>query len=196
MSLVLGKSQGNKAQVPDIKNGQYPARLVQIVDIGIQEQIDWQTKEAKDPKPRVLLTFELPTQRVETDEGNKPRWMSKEFTLSGHEQAALPKVIANINPIFDIEKESLSSLLEMQCMVAIGHTVTGNPKIVGINPIIEGFEVPELENDTTAFDFSDPDLEVFKALPKWIQKKVMEALNYEGSDLSIMIDADGYSLES
>lgn len=183
MSLKI--SEINKpSKVTDygrLEDGNHLARIVSVIDFGLQEQTDWQTKEKVDPKKVVMITYETPNETIEIKdkEGNtetKPRWISKEYTLSFHEMAALRKVVNALKP--DIE--SLDELLNIPCMITVGSTATGNAKITAVSKPMKGMEVGELFGDSFHFDFSEPNMELFNGLLAWQQKKVKEALDYNG----------------
>ncbi len=181
MTLELNKMTSGKTKAPRIEEGTYMARIASIIDLGIQPQTDWQTGEATDPKPRALFTWELPTETIEiTDaDGNvedKPRWMSKEYTLSNYEMSNLYKLLVALGKK---DVVSLDELLDTECMVTIGSTINGNAKIVAVVPTPKGMPVPALANEAKFFDFDNPSEELFDAQPSWIQEKITDAENYE-----------------
>jgi len=182
MTLELNKMTSGKTKAPRIDEGTYMARVVSIIDLGIQPQTDWQTGEATDPKPRALFTWELPTETLEitNDEGeteDRPRWMSKEYTLSSYEMSNLHKLLVALGKRDIVD---LRELLDIECMVTIGSTVNGNAKIVAVVPSPKGMPIPELANEAKFFDFDEPSEELFKLQPNWIKEKIMDAENYSG----------------
>ena len=182
MTLELNKMTSGKAKAPRIEEGTYMARIVSIIDLGIQPQTDWQTGDATDPKPRALFTWELPTEtiKIADEDGNvenKPRWMSKEYTLSNYEMSNLYKLLVALGKK-DIV--TLDELLNIECMVTIGSTVNGNAKIVAVVPAPKGMPVPELATEAKFFDFDSPSEELYDLQPDWIKEKIQDAVNYEG----------------
>ena len=183
MSLKIAelKQPSKRTDFGRLDDGNHLARIVSVIDVGLQEQTDWQTKEKTDPKKIVMITFETPDEHItikdkEGNEEQKPRWISKDYTLSFHEMAALRKLVDAISP--DIE--GLDELLNTPVMINIGSTITGNAKIVGVSKPMKGTVVGELQNDSFHFDFSHPDMELFNGLLKWQQEKIMSALDYDG----------------
>ena len=195
MSLVINeiKKPSKKKDFGRLEDGNHLARIVSVIDFGLQPQTDWQTKEPVDPKKVVSITYETPTETItmEDKEGNKtekPRWISKEYTLSFHEMAALRKVVDALKP--DIE--SLDELLNVPCMITVGSTATGNAKITAVSKPMKGMEVPELFGDSFHFDFSHPNMELFNGLYEWQQNKLKEALDYNGfADSDAPVDSTG-----
>lgn len=181
MSLVLAEVKSPKKDYGRVDDGTFFGRVVSVVDFGTQPQTDWKTKEKIDSKPRVMITWELSSERIEVEQEDgttvsKPRWIGKEYTISTYEQANLMKLLAAVAP----QATSLDELLNVPCMVQVGSTENGNAKVVSVMPAPRGMEVPELENETLHFDFSHPDLELFEKLPLWMRNKIKEADDYEG----------------
>ena len=189
MTLVLAEVKKAGTDFGRIEEGTYPARIAQVVDFGIQPQTDWKTKEPTASKPRVMITWEFPTSRIEleNDEGTTslPRWQGKEYTVSNSEMSNLMKLVGTLKP----KARSLDELLNVPCMVQIGSTSGGNARVDNVLPAMQGMEVAELEKDSAYFDFDHPEEELFLALPPWQQRKIKEAENYNGF-------ADGWGEEA
>lgn len=184
MSLQLAtiEKQGSfvKKDYGRLSDGPHLARIVSVIDLGEQEQTDYKTGDATDPKKKVMITFETPDERIniENDEGtvSRPRWLGKEYTISMHEKSALFKLIQSICP----DANALDELLNIACMITVGSTSGDRAKVVGVSLPMKGAEVGDLENDAVYFDFDDPDLEQFSKMPRWIRDKIKSALNYNG----------------
>lgn len=182
MTLKLEKMSSPKSKIPRLPEGTYMGRVATVIDLGVQPQTDWKTGEVTDSKARALITWELPNEFVEiTDEDGeveqKPRWISKEFTLSNFDQSNLMKLLDAITTgsIGDI-----SELLNTACMVNVGSTVNDNAKIVSVMAVPTGMEVGELANEAVYFDFDEPSEDLYTGLPAWIRTKITEADNYNG----------------
>lgn len=180
MTLILSEVKKGGTDFGRVEDGTYPARITQVVDFGVQPQTDWQTGEPTDSKPRVMVTWEFPTSRIEleNDEGTTslPRWCSKEYTVSKSDKSNLMKLIGALAP----KARSLDELINLPCMVQVGSTSGGNAKILAVLPPMSGVDVAELEKDSVFFDFDHPIEDLFKALPEWQQRKIKEAENYTG----------------
>jgi hypothetical protein len=180
MTLELDKMH-TKAKLPRVDEGTYPARICTIADLGVQEQTDYRTGEKIDPKPRVLLTWELPTELIEVEhnDGSKeelPRLISKEYTLSNFEHSNLMILIRAIKPGL----ASLTELLDVECMINVGSTSNGNAKVTSVMPAPKGMPVPDLTKAASFFDFDNPDEALFLDLPTWVRIKIKNAENYSG----------------
>jgi hypothetical protein len=179
MSLNMQKlsKPTNSATRSRVAEGTYPARLVQIVSLGVQEG-EWQGERKVAPK--VTLTFELPTETITINGEEQPRWISKEFNLSLHEKSSLTPIVKALDPAGQCK--DLSELLGKPCMVQVGSTNTGNAKITNIVAPMRGMPVAEIYNPAKmlAFDFDNPDLEMFATFPQFMQEKIKSAINYNG----------------
>lgn len=191
--MSLNVAQKPKANLGRVENGTYPARPVQIIDLGQQVQTDFQTGEPKTyddgnivVKPEVFINFEFPTERVTVNDEDRPRWTGKQYVLSAHEKAALTQLMTAAAP----GSTNVSDALGKPVTVTIGSTSGGNAKITNVAPIMKGMTVPELENPTAVFDFDEPDMEVFNKLPEWIRNRIQTAENFSGSSLSKLIGQD------
>lgn len=183
MSLNRNEIVSDKPKGKDfgrLEDGPVLARIVSVIDLGLQEQTDWKTKEKTDPKKIVMITYETPDEMITYEKGGeevtKPRWISKDYTLSFHEKSALTSLVDALNP----NLQSLDELLNVPCMVTIGSTSTGNAKVISVAKPMKGAVVGELQSDTFHFDFSHPDMELFDALLEWQQNKIKSALDYNG----------------
>lgn len=181
--MALNLSEAKKNDRPDygrIDEGTYPARVVQIIDIGLQvEDYKGEVKE----KNKVFVTFEFPTETITIDDEEKPRWLSKEFVVSFHEKSALTALINAVPK----ELEYLSDLIGEAVMVGVGTTSSGKAKVTSVAKLMKGVNIPGLQNKSVAFDFDEPDMDVFHSLPEFLQTKIKEAKNFEGSEVERLL---------
>lgn len=179
--LVANESKERKST--PIEAGAYVARCVQIIDLGDQFN-DLSQKYAR----KTMLTFELPTERVEVNGESKPRLMSKTYTLSLNEKASLRKdleswygrQLAGDDFPFDIRK-----VAGMPCMltIVVKKSKQGNEysTIGNISKLMKGMDAPKQETETLIFDLDDEQkaLDTIENLPEWIQKNIKESPSYK-----------------
>ena len=62
-----------------------------------------------------------------------------------------------------------------------------------LDEIVEQFKdkAPELVNPPKVFDFYAPDMTIFLSLPKWLQDKMKDALDYGGGALERAVQGQG-----
>ena len=98
MSLKIKRKSGTS--VPPMEAGTYPAVCIGIVDLG--EQYSETFKKYSD---KLLIIWEIPSQTIEIDGEDKPRWLSKDFAASLHEKSVLHKILVSWRGKAFTEKE-------------------------------------------------------------------------------------------
>jgi hypothetical protein len=191
---TAGSSQGPKQDLlePDV----YPARLVQIIDLGLQAQKPFQGKE-KPPIGMVSFTYELVTEFMKDDDGNdiqdKPRWISETIPLHNlsADLAKSTKRYKAFDPSNQYDGDFIQCL-DTPVNIIVTHNVSGDKTYVNVGDVTamnpkKALACPELKNPAKYFDLDDPDIEVFNSLPDWIKKKITENLNFKGSPLERLL---------
>ncbi len=207
MSLNAKKvahSGGKKGPQQDaIDGGSYPGRLAQIIDLGLQPQRPWQGEE-KPPAHEMMLTYELLDEFCVDDDGNadedKPRWLSETLPLRSlmAEKAKSTQRYYALDPNDDMDGDF--GLLAGQPAIATIVQNAGKGKNVGkiYNNIQmlstmrpkDAAKAEPLKKEAKVFDLGEPDLEVFNSLPDWIQDKIKDNLEYQGSPLQALLSGD------
>ena len=159
-----------------IGDGTFPARIVQILDLGKQED-EW--KGEVKVRDKLWITFEFPTETITYDdkEGKtitRPRWLSGEFTKSTGDKAKLTPIIKATNP----EAASFEDLLGCALLVEVGTTSGGKDKYASAMALPKGMTVAELDNETKYFDMNNPDSEVFDSLPDFLKEKIQSSPDF------------------
>lgn len=193
-SKVKQESSGPKAPILD--EGAYPARLVAVIDLGLQPQS--YNGEAKAPKNQLQTIYEstdefMPDEDGEPDE-TKPRWFWDDFPLNHikSDKATSTKRYMALDPNLEHDGD-WAKLVGNPVIVGLTRTKgrDGNEyNNVGSTSTMrakEANKLPELVNPVILFDLSDPDVEVFNKLPNRIQEKIKSNLEYEGSLLQKLL---------
>lgn len=198
MALNANKPQtGGKKFAPqaNIAAGVYPARLVQLIDLGLQAQRPFQGKE-KAPVQEIMLTYELVDEFMKDEEGNdildKPRWVSE--TLPFHGLFADKAKSTQRYLAFDPKQDwagDFSQAVGLPINVAIVNEpdkrdptkIYDNIATISAMRPRDAQQCPELKNPTKVFDLDAPDMEAFNTMPKWVQDKIKGNLNFAGSAL-------------
>jgi hypothetical protein len=191
---TAGNSQGPKQDnlEPDV----YPGRLVQIIDYGLQAQKPYQGKE-KPPVNVVGFTYELVTEFMKDDEGNdiedKPRWISEMMPL--HNLKADKAKSTQRYKAFDPTEQydgDFVQCLDTPVNIIVTNNQVGDKLYVNVGDVTamnakKALACPELKNPAKYFDLDAPDMDIFKSLPEWVQKKICENLNFSGSKLEKLL---------
>ncbi len=193
-----------KFKKPDLKDfgpkelaeaGPHPARIAGIVDLGIQEN-----KEYNKLEPKAAFIFSLTDDLLkEGDFAGKMKHVNKTFTQSTSEMSAFYKqMVVPLNLKLDAEGEladgGLQALLNMPLMVSIVHKdvsqvnkqsgkveIVTYANIAGLSLVYKGMTVPDLDTEPYFYSLETHDEEVFKKLPKWIQTKI----NFSGTNVPV-----------
>lgn len=199
MALNASKIKGQTKfeRPPALEPGTYPARLVQILSLGLQKQRPYKG-EPKDPKPELYLTYELLDEFLidkETGEEilDKPRWISETIPMNSLDSdlAKSTKRYFSLDPSGEFGGD-WSKLANTPCMVTVVNN-SGKGKnegvvfenISGVSSMRpkEAAKAPELKNPPKVFDIDEPDMTIFNSLPTWLQDKMKENLEFGGSVL-------------
>ena len=207
MSLNARKvahSGGNKGPAQEaIDPGSYPVRLAQIIDLGLQNQRPWQG-EAKPPAHEMMLTYELLDEFCLDEDGkpdeDKPRWLSETIPLRSlmAEKAKSTQRYYALDPNEDADGD-FTALASAPANASITQNA-GKGKNVGkvynniqsLSPMRpkDAAKAEPLKKEPKVFVLDDPDLEVFNSLPDWLQDKIKDNLEYNGSALQKALDGD------
>lgn len=189
MSLTnIKESGGKKKNFGRIEDGTFGARVVQIIDFGVQEdEYEGERKVAH----KIFINFEFPTEMIEIEGEQKPRWLGKEFAVSLHEKATLTKLVQSADPDGKITSNgrNLKGLLGLPLMVTVGTTKSGNAKIAGVARLMKGLQVALLSKDPLFFDMDTASKEEYEELPQWMQNKIVESLDFKDTPIAKKLNA-------
>jgi hypothetical protein len=201
MGLNANNGIGGKSKLSFklMEAGSAPARLVQIIDLGLQPDV-YQGVE-QSPKRRLLYTYEFPYEFMLDEDGkeqtDKPRWLSEDmpfYSLSATKAKSTERYNA-----FDptgLHDGDLERCLGAPVMVTIVHNPgKGKNKgkvfenIAGVSSMQSKMaaSLPPLVNGSKIFDLDNPDLEIFNSLPPFIRDKITGNLEFVGSKLEGLI---------
>lgn len=202
MSLNVRTIKSNTRTIEPMGAGTYPARIVGMVDMGMQLQQDYEGK-AKPPAQMVGVSYEFLDEFLKDDDGqdqlDKPRWLSETFKMSNISQdlATSTKRVKAFDPE-DKAQGDLYAMLGNPVMVTVSKEKRKKDgkefnKIMGVTAMRakDAVNAPALVNKPFAFDLASPDLEVLKKQPAWIVDKIKTNLNFAGSPLEAALAAAG-----
>lgn len=194
------KAGGNFKPADAMEAGNYPCRIVQVIDLGLQPQRAWQGEE-KPPAHSLMVTYEFTDEFMRDEDGNdmldKPRWLSEEFPLRSldSELAKSTKRMKALDPKGDLEGD-WAKLVGVPCMVTVTQS-EGKGKnegrtfnnIGGVSAMRsrDAERCEPLVNDPKILDLDEPDLTIFQSLPEWLQEKIKNNLEYKGSALERLL---------
>jgi hypothetical protein len=175
MSLMDKYKSAGGGDKGRIGEGTFPARIVQILDLGKQED-EW--KGETFIRDKLWLTFEFPTETITYTKDNvevtRPRWLSGEFTKSTGDKAKLTPIVKATNP----DAASFEDLLNCALLVEVGTTSGGKDKYASAMALPKGMVVAPLDNETKYFDMAEPDMLVYESLPDFLKEKMKESPDF------------------
>lgn len=190
----------NKMKAPVLEPGTYPARLVQIISLGLQKQEPYKGEE-KPPRPEIYTTYELADEFMEDENGeileDKPRWISETLPMYSLDAdlAKSTKRYMAIDPDLKYDGD-WAQLSGAPASVVVGKKARKKDGqeynvILGVTTMRakEAAKLPDLVNKPKVFDIDAPDMELFFSLPQWLQDKIKDNLEYGGSDLERLVEA-------
>jgi hypothetical protein len=161
--------------------GSYLARLVRLIDLGTQ-QTDFQG-EAKTAH-KALLTWEILDEDTHLDDG-RPFTVSKRYTVSLHEKAALRKDLASwrgrdFTPE-ELKGFDLADVLGKTCFLSVVHAEKDGKtfaNVAGVMKAPKGMTGSPPTEPLLHFDLAAPDWHVFDTLPQRLQEQIAGSPEY------------------
>jgi len=186
VSLKIKKKSG--PSVPPMDAGTYPAVCVGIIDLG--KQYSEMYKKYSD---KMLIIWEIPSQTIQIDGEEKPRWLSKDFSSSLHEKSGLYQMLVSWRGKAFTETElkedengfmqfSILDMLGTGCFlqVIVEEKESGSyNRITSAIALPTGMDVPVTETPLIAFDIDAWNDETFNSLPEWIQERIKKSTQYQ-----------------
>lgn len=140
------------SDAPKIEDGSYPAVISLIVDLGVQRQKKFDSKDKPDEActdadydegHQLWYSFCLPTERytLEGDDGpyERDQIVGKQYKMSRSDKSNL--VIMYKALVKD--GRTFGEMIGMPCLVNTGTTSGGKTKVVSVNPPMRGMAVGE-----------------------------------------------------
>jgi hypothetical protein len=200
MALNANKMKAGGKQAPVIEPGNYMARVVQVIDLGMQPQRPYDG-QAKAPGNEIRVTYELVDQFMLDGEGNPdtsaPRWVSETFVLFrlNQDKAKSTARYKALDPTLEHDGD-WSMLVGKPCLVATYNKEKAGKtycNVGAVSPPISGMAVAELANPEKAatFTLDDPDMVVYDNLPDWLKDIITSNLEYAGSPLAVALGGEG-----
>lgn len=202
MPIIVSEKAGTHFE--PVSEGVHIATCVSLVDIGVQHNEMY----GKDQK-KVILTWEFPDDIIETENGERPKTLSKEYTASlgekatlrGHLEAWRGKKFTSE----ELKGFDMKNILGTSCQIQVTHISRNGNTYANVQSIMalpKGAKVApsmsQVENGLTYFALDEPDcLEKMGDLPNWIQEKIRNSVTYQEMESSqkdpISGDFGGYS---
>lgn len=168
-----------KPKMPPVEPGVYMAVCVGVIDLGEQY-----SEMFKSYSNKVMFVWELPGETIEIDGEQKPRQLSKEFTISSSKKGNLRGFMESWNGKSYTDDEFMEFDLFDQvgkpCQLNVVLNETKEyANVDNLMPIPRGFPAPTTTTEPLKWDMEIWDDEVFKLIPEWIQEKIKKSTQYQ-----------------
>ena len=183
MSII---ATNKKMEIEIVEAGSYPARVYQMIQLGNITGFQGQIQN------KVRIGFELPTELkvFKEENGEQPRVISQEYTLSFHEKSKLRKVIEACDPnalkIGEdgfLEEFDIEALIGKECLITIAHKANkeGNQfaYIDGVTRLPKGMKCPDAINAPVVLSYDNWNEEIFGKQPDFIKEKIKSSQEYQ-----------------
>lgn len=191
-----GSGGNGGGQRPELDAGTYPARLVQVIDLGLQPQRPYQG-QPKPPKHCIMTTYELNDEFMLDENGeadeDKPLWVSEDLPMNplSSDLAKSTKRYLALDPDENHEGDWSAVISEAVNVTIVlntsGDRVYQNIASTSVMRAKDKARLEPLKNEPKVFDLSEPDLAVFTSLPEWVQEKIKSNLEFKGSKLEALL---------
>ena len=183
------------------KKGQRAARLVGLIDLGLQPQ-EFKNEEKK-PCKEFIPMYWLANDKYTTDDGEEKHmvrgpWPHKIYpgATRGHYFDFCNGIDPNGEVLVDGAGD-LTQLLGRPCLVNIVEDKKQKDgkeviyyNIKGVSEAPEDYPIPELDIETFTFDTSAPTKEGFDRLSDRNQEAIKGSVGYDGSELQAICEGD------
>lgn len=200
--MLKAETQSFSTMAP-LEAGSYPARLLSVIDLGLQPQPEWQGK-VRPPARKLLTTYEILDEYLLDETGDeildKPRVISEQFAL--HPLTSQRAKSTNRYFVLDPGNKyggDWSHLVDMPVVV----NIVQNPQestgrifnnIAGLSPMRqkEAVNARAAVNPVFVFDLDEPDIAVWEELlHDWQREIIKNNLNFSGSILEQKLEKHG-----
>jgi len=186
-----------------IEPGTYPVRVAQLIDLGLQPQRPWQGEE-KPPAHEMMITYELLDEFCVDEDGNpdekNPRWLSETIPLRSlkAEKAKSTQRYYALDPNEDCGGDFVAlagtpanaSITQNPGKGKNAGKIYNNIQMLTTMRPKDSLKAEPLKKEPKVFVLDEPDLEVFNSLPDWLQDKIKDNLEYQGSKLQALLSGD------
>ena len=182
--LIAKEPEGGDSDYTPIDAGNHHGVCYRYYDLGTQQlSFEGTSRDVH----RVLVTWELPNERIEINLEDLPKVISKEYTLSLHKKSALRQHLESWRGRTFSQKEldgfSLDNILGVNCMINIIHNTKDDKvyaNVGSIAPLMKGMAKKEAENEVRGWSIvNDGFNNMPEDIPEWIKTKIQNSLEFE-----------------
>ncbi len=168
-----------KPKTPPVAPGVYMAVCIGVIDLGEQY-----SEKFKNYSNKVKFIWELIGETIEVDGEQKPRQLSREFTISTSKKGSLRAFLGSWNGKEYGDEEfgevDLFGQIGKACQLQVVLNETGEyANVANLMPLARGVAAPMSNTPPIRWDMDAWDDAVFAALPEWIQEQIKKSTQYQ-----------------
>lgn len=200
MALNAKKVAGSVNKIKALDAGSYPARIVQIIDLGVQEQMPYQGEKKPDCN-EIRIVYEMSDEFMLDDDGEElkdsPRWINEDIPLHNlsKDKSKSTKRYLALDPEVKFGGD-FAKLVGSPCYVTVVQNPGKGANLGKVYANVAGISImrakdaeksPPLVNPPIAFDLDEPNVDEFNTFPEWLKDKIKGGVNFEGSKLGLLL---------
>ena len=181
---LTARSKGNGDLFEPVPSGLQLALCYGVFDIGTHLEERWDTEIHK-----IVVVWELPQHRIQIEDRDLPRAISKSYRLSLHRKANLRADLESwrSRPFTKEQAEvagfDLKKILGIPCQLNIIHNTSGDKTYANVASVVPAPMGTELktENPHAYFSFEEwPEKGIPVNTPDWIKEKIQTSYEWLG----------------
>lgn len=174
---IIAREKGTA--IEPITEGVHTAVCIMVIDLGEQWSEAFQKTNHK-----VMITWEVTDESTTIDGEEKPRVISKEYTLSLSQKATLRNHLEAWRGKKFTDQEldcfDMVNILGTSCQLQILHNDKGCANVAAIMAMPKNMPKVKPKSETVYFDLSTPECLAFMdKLPEWVQDKIKKSEDYK-----------------
>ncbi len=168
-----------KPKLPPVEPGVYIGICVGVIDLGEQY-----SEKFKNYRNEVQIVWELVGETVEVDGEQKPRQLSRTFSVASSKKSNLRGFISGWNGVqYSDEQFQELDLFEQAgkvCQLNVVLNDTGEyANVDSVIPLPKGMPAPTTQTALILWNMDEWDDKAFEALPEWVQEKIKKSSQYQ-----------------
>ncbi len=168
-----------KPKIPPVEPGVYIAVCVGVIDLGEQY-----SERFKNYRNEVQFVWELAGETVEIDGEQKPRQLSRTFSVATSKKSNLRGFLSSWNGVQysddQFQELDLFGQAGRSCQLNVVLNDTGEyANVDSVIPLPKGVTAPAAMSPLLLWNMDEWSDQAFDALPEWVQEKIRKSTQFQ-----------------
>lgn len=168
-----------KPKLPPVEPGVYIGICVGVIDLGEQY-----SEKFKNYRNEVQIVWELVGETVEVDGEQKPRQLSRTFSVAASKKSSLRGFVSGWNGVqYSDDQFADLDLFDQAgkvCQLNVVLNDTGEyANVDSVIPLPKGMPASKTDTPLILWNMDNWTNEGFEALPEWVQEKIKKSTQYQ-----------------